>query len=112
VARFVGGANVIDSALATKLLGEPRAFALRAEDIQVLPIGQAAPPGGQGQAMGVDAELVDVQYHGASSRWQVRLDGGSLVSATRASDETSLSQAPGSRVHLRWQRDDIVLLES
>jgi putative spermidine/putrescine transport system ATP-binding protein len=108
VARFVGGANVIDSTLATKLLGEPRAFALRAEDINVSPIGATLPS----NSMTLDAELIDVQYHGATSRWQVRLDGGSLLTATRGSDEPALSQAPGSRIQLAWQRGDIVLLEA
>lgn len=112
VARFVGGANVIDSVLATRLFGEPRAFALRAEDIDVLPAGTASTADSMGQIMGVDAEVIDVQYHGASSRWQLRLDGGSLLTATRGSDETSLSRTPGSRVRLAWQRNDIVLLEA
>jgi putative spermidine/putrescine transport system ATP-binding protein len=112
VARFVGGANVIDSELAARLHGEPRAFALRAEDIDVLPAGSVAPAGSTDQTMGVDAELVDVQYHGASSRWQLRLDGGSLVSATRAADEPALPQLPGSRVRLSWPRSAIVPLEA
>ncbi len=55
VARFVGGANVI-AAPAAQLLGAPRAFALRAEDIDVLPLGGATP-----DCMSLDAELVDVQ---------------------------------------------------
>jgi putative spermidine/putrescine transport system ATP-binding protein len=108
VARFVGGANVIDGALAAKLIGEPHAFALRAEDINVLQTSTSPPTG----AMTLDAELMDVQYHGATSRWQVRLENGTLLTATRGSDQPSLSQAPGSRVRLAWKRDDIVLLEA
>jgi putative spermidine/putrescine transport system ATP-binding protein len=108
VARFVGGANVIPAALAARLLGEARAFALRTEDIQVLAAG-ATPPA---NSLGLEAELIDVQYHGASSRWQVRLEDGTLLSATRSSDEPALSQSPGSRLRLAWQRDDIVLLEA
>jgi putative spermidine/putrescine transport system ATP-binding protein len=108
VARFVGGANVITAALAARLLGEPRPFSLRAEDINVLPIGATPPPG----SLGVDAELIDVQYHGATSRWQLRLEDGTLLSATRGSDEPALSRSPGSRVRLAWKRDDIVLLEA
>ncbi len=107
VARFVGGANVIDGALAAKLGGDPRAFALRAEDIHVLPTTTAPGP----DSMALDAELIDVQFHGATSRWQVRLDNGALLCATRGSDEATLSQAPGGRVRLAWKRDDIVLLE-
>jgi hypothetical protein len=55
---------------------------------------------------------MDVQYHGATSRWQVRLENGTLLTATRGSDQPSLSQAPGGRVRLAWKRDDIVLLEA
>jgi putative spermidine/putrescine transport system ATP-binding protein len=108
VARFVGGANVIDGALAGKLIGEPRAFALRAEDINVLQTSTSPPTG----TITLDAELMDVQYHGATSRWLLRLENGTLLSATRASDQPALSQAPGSRVRLAWKRDDIVLLEA
>ena len=108
VARFVGGANVIDGALAGKLIGEARAFALRAEDINVLQTSSSPPTG----TISLDAELMDVQYHGATSRWLLRLENGTLLSATRASDQPALSQAPGSRVRLAWKRDDIVLLEA
>jgi putative spermidine/putrescine transport system ATP-binding protein len=108
VARFVGGANVITAALATRLLGEPHAFALRAEDINVLPGGATSPAG----LMTLDAELIDVQYHGATSRWQLRMADGTLLCATRGADAPPLSQTPGGRVRLAWKRDDIVLLEA
>jgi putative spermidine/putrescine transport system ATP-binding protein len=99
---------VIDSAWAARLLGEAQPFALRAEDISVLPIEASAPP----NALSLDAELMDVQYHGASSRWQVRLEDGTLLSATRGSDQPPMSQSPGSRIRLAWPRDAIVLLEA
>ena len=108
VARFVGGANVIDAALAVKLHGAARAFALRSEDITVLPIGAVSPP----DSMSLEAELIDVQYHGATSRWQVRLEDATLLTATRGSDQPALTQLPGSRVRLAWKRNDIVLLEA
>jgi putative spermidine/putrescine transport system ATP-binding protein len=108
VARFVGGANVVDAALAARLLGGSRAFALRAEDINILALGATPAP----DSMAVDAELLDVQYHGATSRWQLRLEDGTQLSATRGSDEATVSQSPGSRVRLAWKRDAIVLLEA
>jgi putative spermidine/putrescine transport system ATP-binding protein len=108
VARFVGSANILDSALATTVMGEARPFALRSEDIDVLPGGAALSAG----STGLDAELMDVQYHGANSRWQARLDGGALMTATRAASEPALALAPGSRVRLAWQRSAAVPLES
>jgi TOBE domain len=53
-----------------------------------------------------------VQYHGATSRWQLRMADGTLLCATRGADAPPLSQTPGGRVRLAWKRDDIVLLEA
>jgi putative spermidine/putrescine transport system ATP-binding protein len=108
VARFVGGANVIDAALAAKLHGAARAFALRSEDITVLPIRTTPPP----DSMSLEAELIDVQYHGATSRWQLRLEDGTQLTATRGSDQPALVQSPGNRVRLAWKRNDIVPLQA
>ena len=56
---------------ATTLAGrEAQAFAIRAENIVVLSEAAAAPAAGN-SAAGV---VVAVQYHGAASRWQVKLD--------------------------------------
>ncbi len=109
VARFVGGANVIDAALAAKLLGaSARLCPARRRHQRPANREQRPPP----DSMALDAELMDVQYHGATSRWQLRLEDGTLLSATRGSDEPALSQSPGSRVRLAWKRDAIVLLEA
>jgi putative spermidine/putrescine transport system ATP-binding protein len=108
VARFVGGANVIDSTLATTVMGVARPFALRSEDIDVLAAGATLPA----DSTGLDAELIDVQYHGAVSRWQLRLDSGTQLTATRAASELPSTLAPGSRVRLAWRRSAAVALES
>jgi putative spermidine/putrescine transport system ATP-binding protein len=108
VARFVGGANVIDSTLATTVMGVARPFALRSEDIDVLAAGAPLPA----DSTGLDAELIDVQYHGAVSRWQLRLDSGTQLTATRAASELPSTLAPGSRVRLAWRRSAAVALES
>jgi putative spermidine/putrescine transport system ATP-binding protein len=100
VARFVGGANVINAELAVTLLNERREFAVRAEEILLLPAGSAV----QADQVGVDAEIIDVQFHGANSRWQLRLPGGAQLAATRPASETGLPQATGSMVRLAWRR--------
>src|SRR5690242_20431530 len=70
VARFVGSANVADEALALAIQGSTQPFAIRAEHIVVVPGGDA-PAAGSQSAPGT---VVAVQYHGAASRWQVKLD--------------------------------------
>jgi putative spermidine/putrescine transport system ATP-binding protein len=107
VARFVGGANVAEGALAEKLCGTRQAFAVRTENVQVLDAGDAAPAG----SVIAEGAVLDVQYHGATSRWQVRLDQGEIFSATRNAAEISrLPTTPGARVRLAWLRDAMVPL--
>jgi putative spermidine/putrescine transport system ATP-binding protein len=107
VARFVGGANVASGALAEKLAGAGRPFAIRAENVGVHSLSEAVPSG----HVSAEGSILDVQYHGATSRWQVRLDGGEIFAATRnAADVARVPSAPGERVRLTWKRDDMVTL--
>jgi putative spermidine/putrescine transport system ATP-binding protein len=108
VARFVGGANIIEGNLATRVMGESRAYALRAEEIRVLPAGAALPA----DMVGVGANVIDVQYHGANSRWQLRLADGEQMAATRATSERMPESVPGDAVLLAWSRAAAVALES
>jgi putative spermidine/putrescine transport system ATP-binding protein len=109
VARFVGGANVAEGEAAEKLSGGRCAFAVRTENVQVMPITDTASTASMVTAEGT---LLDVQYHGATSRWQVRLDLGEVFSATRNAAEISrLPRAPGDRVRLAWARESMVALE-
>jgi putative spermidine/putrescine transport system ATP-binding protein len=108
VARFVGGANIIDGDLAASLMGERRPFALRAEDLQIMPGASSAPP----DSVLVAAEILDVQYHGASSRIQLRLADGTQLAASRAAADNPMRHAAGQTVSLAWQRQAAVALES
>jgi putative spermidine/putrescine transport system ATP-binding protein len=108
VARFVGGANVAEGEVAAKLVGEARAFAVRTESVQVLPVGEPVPAG----HVSAEGAVLDVQFHGATSRWQVRLDAEAIFSATRnASESSRVPGAPGGRVRLAWARESMVMLE-
>jgi putative spermidine/putrescine transport system ATP-binding protein len=109
VARFVGGANVAEGEIATKLSGSPNPFAVRAESVQVLAPGEAVPSG----LISAEGTVLDVQFHGATNRWQVRLDAGDVFSATRSAGESSNGpSAIGERVRLAWPRASMVMLET
>jgi len=105
VARFVGGANVVEGDLAARMSGQPQPFAVRAENVHVL--GSAAsPPAG---AMHCPGTVIDVQYHGATCRWLVRLESGEMFAASaEASAESTFSA--GTPVMLAWSRSDAVPL--
>ena len=110
VARFVGGANVADAALAQSIAGAAQPFAIRAENIVVIPEAAAAAATGISTA-GV---VVAVQYHGAASRWQVKLDAGEVWSAliTEEDSRSMNGLAVGTRVKLSWPREAAVTLQS
>jgi putative spermidine/putrescine transport system ATP-binding protein len=107
VARFVGGANVAEGEIAAKLAGSAQPFAVRTENVQVLVPGMAAPA----DAITAEGTVLDVQYHGATSRWQVSLDAGVIFSATRNATETARLPSAGERVRLAWLREAIVMLK-
>ena len=110
VARFVGSANVADAELAISLAGEARPFAIRAEKIAVAAEGQPIAPG----VLSAPGEVVAVQFHGAASRWQVKLDAGETWSAlvTEENGRAMNGIGMGSRVRLSWPREAAVPLRT
>jgi len=108
VARFVGGANVIEGELARRLTGDARSFAIRPE-MMSFTSSAGTPASG---AIGCDATVIDVQYHGATSRWQVRTEDGSVLAVVRPElGEHGNSYAVGSKVEIAWAREQMVMLE-
>ncbi len=107
VARFVGSANVVEAEVAARLTGQAGAFAIRPELIEVLSHEQPVRPG----YIACDGRLEDVQYHGAASRWHVRIDAGVVLTAARPEAE-SAGQPPaaGDRVRLTWSPESAVPL--
>jgi putative spermidine/putrescine transport system ATP-binding protein len=109
VASFVGSANVVAGALAERLTGRRRPFAIRPELIEMGPV-DAALPDGSAHAEGT---LEDVLYHGASSRCHVRIDADTVLAVARAESAGSPAlPSPGTRVRLAWRADDSVELEA
>jgi hypothetical protein len=47
--------------------------------------------------------VLSVQYHGASTRIEVALDGTHSLVVDRPNDLTGLRPAPGQRVRLHWE---------
>ena len=101
VAGFVGTANVVGGTLARRLTGSERPFSVRPEHIRF------AEPGGD--LVGVEGTLLDVQYHGAVSRYEVEVEGGALLTVSLPNAD---GEAPGPRagqaVRLAWSRQAMV----
>jgi putative spermidine/putrescine transport system ATP-binding protein len=106
VARFVGSANVVTGELARRLSGRADPFAVRAENIRLR--APAAAP--DADAMSCIGDVADVQYHGAMSRWQVRLESGEMFAAALPDVSINGDFSIGARVRLEWSRADAVAL--
>ena len=106
VAKFVGGANVIEPPLAQRLLGRQARYALRPERVRVTHAAGAALPG---NVVGATGSIVDTQFHGATVRCQVRLDTGEMLFASTA-DITDATFDINDRVLAQWSRADLVEL--
>ena len=108
VADFVGASNVIAGARAQVLGARGTAFAIRPELVGVskeMPLGT--------ELASVSGLVRDVQYHGASSRIEIELDGGERLVASVQNGESggAALPAPGESVHAYWSREAMVTLE-
>jgi putative spermidine/putrescine transport system ATP-binding protein len=100
VAGFVGASNIIDAATAERLTGRALPFSLRPERIRIL---GPDPRANGGVDHTVEGSIAHVQYHGASTRVDVALDGGGTLIADRPNDIAAGERlVPGSRVRLGW----------
>ncbi len=107
VARFVGGANVADGQIAQRLAGSSQAFAIRTENVAILAPGDPVST----DLVAADGTVLDVQFHGATCRWQVKLDVGEVFSATCSANEAGcVAGLAGERVRLAWSREHMVML--
>jgi putative spermidine/putrescine transport system ATP-binding protein len=96
VAGFVGASNIVEADIALRLVGERRAFSLRPERIRI---------GGDAEGAGhsVAGTVASIQYHGASTRLEIALDGGGMLIVDRPNDlRGEVCPAPGAPVLLSW----------
>ncbi len=100
VARFVDGSNVIEGELAARLTGSAQPFAVRAE--RIVALDDAAPlPDAHIECHG---RVLDLQYRGANTRWQLQCDGALIAAEPRDARNPAL----GSRVRIAWPRAAMV----
>ncbi|WP_375737562.1 ABC transporter ATP-binding protein [Pseudomonas boanensis] len=107
VAEFVGTSNVLRGDLAHQLTGLAQPFSIRPEHIRFA-MGEAA--SGEVEISGL---LHDIQYQGAATRYEIRLDNGQNLCVSHANSQwqdTASSHQPGQRVTARWARDAMVQL--
>jgi putative spermidine/putrescine transport system ATP-binding protein len=104
VAGFVGTANVLAGPLARRVSGGDRPVSIRPELIR---FGVAA-----GDAAGLPGRLLDVQFHGATTRYAVEVEGGLVLSVSLANGDGDAGRPrPGEAVNLSWPREAMVALE-
>ena len=104
VAEFVGTANVLHGDLAQRLTGTAGAFSLRPEHVR---FGSAS----NGELQ-VNGTVHDVQYLGASSRYELNLEGGGrlAVSLPNGQESDVARPQPGQQVQACWARSAMVAL--
>jgi putative spermidine/putrescine transport system ATP-binding protein len=108
VAGFVGVSNILPAEVAERLTGSRQPFSIRPEKIQFTN-GQNASDDDLCLVPGI---ISDVQYHGASTKYHVALEGGGeLTVVSQNVGSEGGSSGIGDAVHLAWKRNDVQLLE-
>lgn len=103
VAGFVGTSNVFDPLMAEKLCGMTGSFALRPEHIRLNTHGE----------MQANGTIQAVQYQGAATRFELKLNGGEKLLVSQANmtgEELPATLTPGQQVMVSWSRDVMVAL--
>ncbi len=112
VANFVGSSNVLQGALAERILGWSGTFAVRPEKVAVA-ADQA--PVNDPDVVSVAGRVSDVVYAGPVTRFFVEVDGGATMTALRQNSQTSsqeLTAYCGTPVRLSWRRAHCIRLSS
>jgi putative spermidine/putrescine transport system ATP-binding protein len=107
VAGFVGTANVLVGEVAAAILGgagRGRAVSIRPEHITFGPRG----PG----QLGLAGRVVEIQFHGATSRFEVEAAGTMLAVTLANLGGDDRRPAIGDAVELVWSPDAMVELEA
>ena len=108
VAEFVGTSNVLRDDLARQLSGSDNPFSIRPEHTRLAgsePLGS--------DEVEISGLLHDIQYQGASTRYEIRLANGQNFCVSQANNQWQLGDAPvqpGQQVTARWARAAMVSL--
>ena len=112
VADFVGTSNVINSDLALQITGSNQSFSIRPEHIfleQILLDTGAK----LSDIFAINGIVIDVQYQGANSKITVNV-GQQKISFVVSSADYNEAELPkiGNNLILRWQKNNMVLLDN
>lgn len=102
MASFVGTANILEGAAARRLAHSERPIAIRPELVK---LGAA-----QGGELGAKGKLAEIQYHGATSRLAVDVEGTMFAVSVGGGSEAA-NLALGSELELSWAREAMVELQ-
>lgn len=111
VAGFVGVSNILPAAVAAGLIGESRPFSVRPEKIRFADGELAA----SNEWLSVMGEVLDIQYHGANTRYQVTLESGGELTVMRQNLRSVANDGAfhvGDSVRLTWHREDMQFLSA
>ncbi|MBM7059912.1 ABC transporter ATP-binding protein [Pseudomonas sp. UL073] len=107
VAEFVGTSNVLRGELAQRIAGSSAPFSIRPEHIR---FGDGA----QGDHVQIAGLLHDIQYQGAATRYEIRLDNGQTLAVSQANNQWQHGSAnqfeTGQQVIAHWPREAMVAL--
>jgi len=103
VAGFVGTANVLTGALAERVSGGGAPVSVRPEHVHL-----GAPAEGE---VGLTGRLVDVQYHGPTSRFEIDVEGTRMVAALPSTGDEDARVRAGESVSIAWARSAMIVLE-
>jgi len=108
VADFVGTSNVIADTASLRLVGAAQPFSIRPEHIR---FSDAVPAGADDVRL--PGTLIDIQYYGATSRFEVRSPAGQMLAVTVANQDDAGTALPavGDAVTLSWARRSMVALD-
>lgn len=108
VAEFVGTSNVLRGELAQRLTGSARPLSIRPEHTR-LAAGEAL----ASDELEINGLLHDIQYQGAATRYEIRLDNGQNFAVSQANSQwqaSATSPQVGQTVQVRWSRGAMVAL--
>ncbi len=118
VADFVGTANVVSGALAMQITGNQQPFSIRPEHISILSNSKIVNADtAQNQMMQIAGEVIDIQYHGATSKieFDVHHDAFTqrlmMVLSNTEHTEAQLPQVK-QKLMLCWPKNRMVMLET
>jgi putative spermidine/putrescine transport system ATP-binding protein len=100
VAGFVGASNVCAGALASRIAGSARPFAIRPEKISLLPASERVAEGW----LHTSGIVRSITYHGATTRYAVTVEHGELTVMRQNAGDGRPAAAVGEAVQLAWPR--------